>query len=421
MKNLAALILIFNCLFYTSAYADSASNLNDITKATGYVNNALQKAKAAQTELNQAIALINKLKQNCKAFSNNCDKLDKEINQLNKALVSTNKEFHKARTDVVDTLGAVQFVAKKANLMLTAYEGVSNPDSMTGYIAGLHTLATTAVDIGKGIELISEDYHLTTYSRTSAEIGFLNSDSTYLPQGNLVLYPWGNGIGIQGDISGGKIDGDTAFNYGGHVFWRNPESFMLGATIANINRGEEADLRYGLESEFYNIHKDVTLRLEGGYQNGHATSSLYGGLFTTWYPRLNLDAQNYGELADVIALKAGVYGYKGTLMGTLGMELQTRDFIDYFKNYANKKHNNPLIYGLTELIAMPFQVFPRNSTFFINGAIGSSDLDYILMGVNVYLGSPPKNASFNTTAKALKKKHRTQFIESSLFVDSVPK
>ncbi|MCK5925304.1 MAG: hypothetical protein KAG10_05370, partial [Methylococcales bacterium] len=84
-----------------------------------------------------------------------------------------------------------------------------------------------------------------------------------------------------------------------------------------------------------------------------------------------------------------------------------------------RQHNNPLLYAFTEMLTLPFQVFPRNSTFFIDGATGSNDIDYLMMGINIYLGDTPQTSS--NKAKALKYKHRSQFVESSLFVNSVPK
>ncbi|MDQ7091587.1 MAG: hypothetical protein Q9M50_13290 [Methylococcales bacterium] len=425
MKITFNLIFLLVLGFLTSfpIYATTAAtNIEAITQATTYAKNALKNAESAKAEFNRALVLINQLKNNCKVSSNNnCEGLNTELKMLNDTLVKTNKGFNDVRNEVVKAIGTVELVANRANLMLTTYESVSNPDSMSSYIAGLHTLATTTVEIGKEINLIDDDYILPAYSRTSAELGFLNSDSSYIPQGNVAVYPWKR-IGLQADISGGKIDGDTTFNYGGHLFWRDPKSHLIGATIASINRADENDVRYGLETELYNLHPDWTLRLEGGYQVGNAISSVYGSMLTTWYPRFNLDAKNYGELADVLALKGGVYAYKNYVVGTLGLELQMRDVVTYFKNYIHRQHNNPLAYALTEMLSMPFQIFPRNSTFFINGALGSNDLDYVMMGINIYLGETPQTARHQkVTAKALKYKHRYQFVESSLFVDSVPK
>ena len=423
MRIIVKLVFLFALLNCLPAYASSvATNIDNINKATAYATQALKKAESAKAEFKHALEIINQLKNVCKVSSNNsCEGLDAEFKVLNDTLIQTNKGFDEVRNDVVKAIGTVELVANRANLMLTTYESVSNPDSMTSYIAGLHTLATTTVEIGKEINFIDDNYVLPAYSRTTAELGFLNSDSSYIPQGNLAIYPWAR-WGIQADISGGKIDGDTTFNYGGHLFWRHPESYLVGATIASVNRADKHDLRYGLETELYDLHPDWTLRLEGGYQVGEDVSSLYGGFQTTWYPRFNLDAKNYGELADVLALKGGIYGYEDYVVGTLGLELQMRDVVDYFKNYAHRQHNNPLIYAFTEMLTMPFQMFPRNSTFFVNGAMGSNDIDYVMMGINIYLGEiPQKIREQKVTAKALKYKHRYQFVESSLFVDSVPK
>ncbi len=418
IKQLAFFVGLLNCL---SIYAASVTTtIDNINQATVYVEKAFKEAEAAKLEFKRAFEIIKQLKNNCKVSNNSCDGLDHEFKALNDILIKTNKEFDEVRNDVVKAIGTVQLVANRANLMMTTYESVANPDSMSSYIAGLHTLATTTVDIGKEINLIDDNYTLPAYSRTTAELGFLNSDSSYIPQGNLAIYPWAR-WGIQADISGGKIDGDTTFNYGGHIFWRHHKNYLIGATIASISRADNHDLRYGLETELYNLHPDWTLRLEGGYQRGENISSLYGGLLTTWYPRFNLDAKNYGELADVLSLKAGVYAYSDYVVGTLGLELQMRDVVDYFKNYAHRKHNNPLIYAFTEMLAMPFQIFPRNSTLFVNGALGSNDIDYVLMGINIYLGETPQTNHQNITEKALKYKHRYQFVESSLFIDAVPK
>ncbi len=413
-------LFFFISFFSVSVFAAPPikTSLDDIQKATAYADQALKNAEAARVEFERAMGFINQLKNTCKAVTKSCDTLEPELKRLNDTLVKTNKEFDDIRNKVVKAIGTVNLVANRANLMLTTYESVSNPDSMNSYIAGLHTLATTTVEIGKEINLIDEQYVLPAYSRTTAELGFLNSDSSYIPQGNVVIYPWKR-IGIQADVSGGKIDGDTSFNYGGHLFWRDPDQFMIGATIARISRAGDYDLRYGLETELYKLHPDWTLRLEGGYQVGTEISSLYGSVLTTWYPSFNLDPENYGELADVFAIKAGLHGYSGYIVGSLGVEIQTRDVVDYFKNYAHRQHNNPLLYAFTEMLTLPFQVFPRNSTFFIDGAMGSNDVDYLMLGINIYLGDAPQ--SIPSKAKALKYKHRSQFVESSLFVNSVPK
>jgi hypothetical protein len=301
--------------FSVEATPPSVQNsLEDIQKATEYANQALKKAESAKIEFERAVGFINQLKKNCNAITKNCNTLEPELKYLNDTLVKTNKEFEQIRNKVVKAIGTVNLVANRANLMITTYESVSNPDSMSSYIAGLHTLATTSVEIGKEINLIDPNYLLPAYSRTSAELGFLNSDSSYIPQGNVAIYPWKN-IGLQADISGGKIDGDTSFNYGGHLFWRDPQQLMLGTTIAHISRANDKDLRYGLETELYNLHPDWTLRLEGGYQVGTDISSLYGSILTTWYPSFNVDPENYGQLADVFAIKAGLHGYSGHVVG----------------------------------------------------------------------------------------------------------
>ena len=139
-------------------FADSPikTNLDDIQKATAYADQALKNAESAKAEFERAMSFINQLKKNCKAFSKSCNTLEPELKRLNNTLVKTNKEFDDIRNKVVKAIGTVNLVANRANLMLTTYESVSNPDSMTSYIAGLHTLATTTVEIGKEITSLTQ-------------------------------------------------------------------------------------------------------------------------------------------------------------------------------------------------------------------------------------------------------------------------
>ena len=108
-----------------------------------------------------------------------------------------------------------------------------------------------------------------------------------------VTFPLGHSFGGQIDVLGGKISSEDIFGSGAHLFWRDPDVGLVGATVSQA-RLESTDLyRYGIEAEYY--LDDFTISAYGGNQEGDVESNGYFGGSTAYYVDKNLMIQAGAE------------------------------------------------------------------------------------------------------------------------------
>ena len=170
------------------------------------------------------------------------------------------------------------------------------------------------------------------------------------------------GVSIEGGV--GAQDGNAYWGTAGHVFTRDPESYLLGlfAAYANGNEFDVSATHVGGEFEFY--FKDVTLSGAAGYQfSTDLGDKAFGNLDVKWY------------MDDNLALSAGGFADKDNRFGRARAEWQP---------------------GFAALPGLAFNA---------EGVLGDDDFHSIMGGLSYYFGTPA----------SLKDRHRRQDPESALF------
>lgn len=108
--------------------------------------------------------------------------------------------------------------------------------------------------------------------------------------------PLGHAFGLQLDGAAGSVDENTYGGVGGHLFWRNPETLLVGATgmWARFEDADDSLFRAGLEAELY--LSNFTLFSAGGMQWDSEDDSAYGSAGISYYamPNLILSVQASG-------------------------------------------------------------------------------------------------------------------------------
>jgi hypothetical protein len=100
--------------------------------------------------------------------------------------------------------------------------------------------------------------------------------------------PLGHSLGVQLDGALGSADEDMRGGFAGHLFYRDPRFFLLGATamwssIAGPHADARSDIRRaGLEAEFY--LGDFSVLPTFGAQNANGDTTGYGSLAGIYYP-----------------------------------------------------------------------------------------------------------------------------------------
>lgn len=116
-----------------------------------------------------------------------------------------------------------------------------------------------------------------------------------------IAHAWG----VQGEAGAFGLDGDTAYGLAGHVFTRDPATYLLGAFGAWAHAdGFDVDVgRIGIEGEYY-LEK-ITLSANTGYQfgDGFIDDTWFGEVQASWY--LDPDFALTGGVAfdDEVAVK----------------------------------------------------------------------------------------------------------------------
>ena len=150
--------------------------------------------------------------------------------------------------------------------------------------------------------------------KLDGSVGYLedNDDEGMRFQGVATLsMPVGCLLGIQLDVGAGDLDGDEYFGVQGHVFIRDPESYLLGATAHYVELSGDDVFRVGPEAELYldniTISGVATFEMTNGDLND---DDLVAGLQASFYA------------TEDFALSAGYRHFLDTDAAALGFEYQ---------------------------------------------------------------------------------------------------
>jgi phage shock protein PspC (stress-responsive transcriptional regulator) len=131
--------------------------------------------------------------------------------------------------------------------------------------------------------------------KVSGQFGEVIDDYAWNVQGQFTA-PLGERFGFAAEAGIGAVNGQEAYGVGGHLFARNPDSYLLGvfggyAEAANF----DVDLaRVGAEAEIY--LSAVTLTAKAGYQFSSALGDgAFGGIDLRWYLTNNFYLSAGGE------------------------------------------------------------------------------------------------------------------------------
>ena len=179
--------------------------------------------------------------------------------------------------------------------------------------------------------------------------GVVDGDTAGLALGSATL-PLGDHLGVQADGLYGRIGGDLRWGVGGHLFWRDPDTGMLGLT-GSYSRREDHDpdwlSRAGVEAEVFLGR--VTASAQGGYQFGDFDEGEFGRVDLRWY------------LTDNFMLSAGG-------------EIETGDYVGRLK--AEYQPGFSALPGLS---------------LFADGEIGEDNWNRAFAGIRYYFGAKTKS------------------------------
>jgi hypothetical protein len=193
--------------------------------------------------------------------------------------------------------------------------------------------------------------------------GSSNGDGAWLGVAGLTA-PLGPMWGVQGEAGVAGVDGDTTTGLAGHVFKRDPDSYLAGLFVAYASE-DSFDLeatRLGAETEFY--MGQLTLILKGGYQFSDVIDdTAFGDVELHWYA------------SDNFRLGGGVSFDEAAVVGHAGAEW---------------------LLGSTSLPGLALRA---------DAYVGDEDSDSVMAGITYYFGSDA----------SLKDRHRRQDPDSALF------
>jgi hypothetical protein len=193
--------------------------------------------------------------------------------------------------------------------------------------------------------------------------GSSNGDGAWMGVAGLTA-PLSPTWGVQGEAGVFGVDGDTATGLAGHVFKRDPDSYLAGLFVAYASEDEfslEAT-RIGAEAEFY--MGQMTLLLKGGYQfSDLIDDTAFGEAELNWYA------------SDNFRLSGGVSFDEAAALGHAGAEW---------------------LIGSASLPGLALRA---------DGYVGDNDYDSVMAGITYYFGSDA----------SLKDRHRRQDPDSALF------
>ena len=199
--------------------------------------------------------------------------------------------------------------------------------------------------------------------KVRGSVGEVIDDFTWNVEGAFTA-PINDKFGVAIEGGAGAQDGNDYWGTAGHVFARDPESYLLGL-FAAYSEGNEFNVsatHVGGEFEFY--FKDITLSGAAGYQfSKDLGDKAFGNLDVKWY------------VDDNFALSAGGFVDKDNTFGRARAEWQP---------------------GFAALPGLAFNA---------EGVLGDDDYHSIMGGLTYYFGTPA----------SLKDRHRKLDPESALF------
>lgn len=183
--------------------------------------------------------------------------------------------------------------------------------------------------------------------------------------GGALTAPIGERWGVQVEAAGTGNDVDTVMGIGGHIFTRDPSSYLLGIFAAYASE-DALDLdaaRLGAEAEIY--LNQLTILAKAGYQFSDAAGldGAFGDIELRWY------------ISDDFALSGGAAFDENREVGRVGAEWRP---------------------GFSALPGLAFRV---------DGAWGDNDYESYLGGITYYFGADA----------SLKDRHRKQDPDTALF------
>ena len=158
--------------------------------------------------------------------------------------------------------------------------------------------------------------------------------------------PLGCLFGAQIDVGAGDLDGDGFFGAGGHLFMRDPSSYLLGVHGQYIDLSGEDIFRIGPEAEFY--LDNITLSAMAGFE----------------------DVETFNTDNVVAQVEAAYY------------------INDNFKLYAGYRHFLPIDAGA---IGFEFQPESLPGSVFVDAMVGSDDYVSVMGGIKFYFGADDKS------------------------------
>lgn len=158
--------------------------------------------------------------------------------------------------------------------------------------------------------------------------------------------PLGCMFGAQIDVGAGDLDGDGYAGVQGHLFMRDPDSYLIGVTAHYVSLDGEDLFRIGPEAELY--LDNITISAVAAFEDfdGNFDDSFVGGIEAKFYATENF------------AIAAGYRHFLDTDAAALNIEYQP-------------------------------ETFP--ASFFMDGMVGSDDYASIMGGIRFYFGGDDKS------------------------------
>lgn len=120
--------------------------------------------------------------------------------------------------------------------------------------------------------------------------------------------PLGCLFGAQIDLGAGDLDGDGFIGAGGHLFMRDPSSYLLGVQAQYVNLSGEDIFRVGPEAELY--LGDITLSAMAGFEDveDFNTDDVVAQVEAAYY--LSDNFKLYGGYRNFLSIDAGAVGFE---------------------------------------------------------------------------------------------------------------
>ena len=202
-----------------------------------------------------------------------------------------------------------------------------------------------------------------TNLKVTGSTGSADGESVWFLNAGLTA-PLGESWGLQVEGAAGNADDSALYGMAGHLFTRDPDSYLLGlfAAYASEDQFDLEATRLGAEAELYLAQ--VSILAKAGYQFSDSIGDgSFGEIELRWYT------------SDKFALSGGLTFDEVSTLSRIGAEWQP---------------------GFSALPGLAFRV---------DGVFGEDDYDSIMGGLTYYFGT---NAS-------LKDRHRRQDPDSALF------